>query len=152
MMTAQSFGDNPKWSHWPELFRVWRDGYLEVVRSASLGVHRLVPPIAHVNALPSKRGVHLEEQGTLATTNINPLPAKQASIDRPSAWSEHCQAYSDSCEQQVHDRRVPGEKTIQSSSNACKAPAIGVHKPASSKMRRRSRRIELHRAPNVAHL
>ena len=107
MMTAQSFWDNPKWGRGPELIRVWRDSYLEVVRSASLGVHRLVRPIADVNALPSKRGVHLEEQGTSATANINPLPAKQASIDRPGARAEHYQACSDSCEREVNDRRVP---------------------------------------------
>ena len=87
-----------------------RDSFLGVVRSTSLVLHRLDPPIADVHVLPSKRCEHREEQGTLATTNVYPLSAKQASVDRPGAWPEHYQTQAQRREQEVNKHSVSGRK------------------------------------------
>lgn len=66
------------------------------------------------------------QRGTLATPDLNPLPAKQPGVYRPRARSEHDQAYSEGREQKVH---VPSASTrkrdpnlddcLQSSRNGC---------------------------------
>ena len=48
-------------------------------------------------------------RGILASTNINPFPAKQPGIYRPRTWSEHYQAHSQGRGQDVNNR-VSGSK------------------------------------------
>jgi hypothetical protein len=47
---------------------------------------------------------------TLATTNINPLPAKQQSVHRTPSRSQHDQAHPERREYKVHARSAPSRK------------------------------------------
>jgi len=49
----------------------------------------------------------MPSSGTLASTNINSLPAKQPSVRRPCARSKHDQTYTKHRPQKVRDHRVP---------------------------------------------
>ena len=44
------------------------------------------------------------KESPLATSNVNPFPAEQPGVYRPSARSEHYQAYPERREQNVHAR------------------------------------------------
>jgi hypothetical protein len=59
--------------------------------------------------------------GTLASTNINSLPAKQQCIYRPSAWPKHHQAHPQSRGQDVK-YRVSGSKDYCYLDNRLQSP------------------------------
>jgi hypothetical protein len=76
----------------------------------TLATHRAVPRPALFLASMLDLGILNptkelgRKESPLAATNVNPFPAKQPGVYRPCARSEHCQAYPERREQNVHAR------------------------------------------------